>query len=92
MTSQVLEVTGQNITTPHSPETLLYTTYKQRSDEFRKLFKEVPESEKLIAGMTDRGRQRGGETRSKIYSACLLTGPQCLCNHIRYYLNEASLS
>lgn len=50
---EALEVTGQYITTPQSPETLvLYTTYKQRSDEFRKIFKEVPDSEKLIADYT----------------------------------------
>uniref|UniRef100_A0A673KZQ7 GRAM domain-containing protein n=1 Tax=Sinocyclocheilus rhinocerous TaxID=307959 RepID=A0A673KZQ7_9TELE len=40
------------IAAPQSPEALLYTIYKQRSDEFRKLFKEVPESEKLIADYT----------------------------------------
>lgn len=83
-------MTGQCITAPQSPEMLLYTTYKQRTDEFRKLFKDVPE--KLIAGMGDRLRQGGGKTCFKIYLACLLTGPQCLCNHIRYYLNEVSLS
>ncbi len=54
-TSQGLEV---SIAAPQSPEALLYTSYKQKSDEFRRLFKEVPESEKLIAGETDRGRQR----------------------------------
>ncbi|XP_056595023.1 protein Aster-C [Triplophysa dalaica] len=47
---EVLVVTGQCITTPQSPEMLLYTTYKQRTDEFRKLFKDVPE--KLIADYT----------------------------------------
>uniref|UniRef100_A0A673FW90 GRAM domain-containing protein n=1 Tax=Sinocyclocheilus rhinocerous TaxID=307959 RepID=A0A673FW90_9TELE len=51
-TSQVLEVSGQCIAAPQSPEALLYTSYKQRSDEFRRLFKEVPESEKLIADYT----------------------------------------
>lgn len=54
-TSQGLEV---SIAAPQSPEALLYTSYKQKSDEFRRLFKEVPESEKLIAGETDRGRPR----------------------------------
>ncbi|KAK7123762.1 hypothetical protein R3I93_022010 [Phoxinus phoxinus] len=47
-----LEVSGQGITAPQSPEALIYSSYKQRSDEFRKLFKEVPESEKLIADYT----------------------------------------
>ncbi|KTG02622.1 hypothetical protein cypCar_00003426 [Cyprinus carpio] len=47
-----LEVSGQCIAAPQSPEALLYTIYKQRSDEFRKLFKEVPETEKLIADYT----------------------------------------
>ncbi|ROK23357.1 GRAM domain-containing protein 1C [Anabarilius grahami] len=47
-----LEVSGQCITAPQSPEALLYTCYKQRSDEFRKLFREMPESEKLIADYT----------------------------------------
>ncbi|XP_067291305.1 protein Aster-C [Pseudorasbora parva] len=47
------EVTGQVIAAPpQSTETLLYSSYKQRSDEFRKLFREVPESEKLIADYT----------------------------------------
>ncbi|KTF88935.1 hypothetical protein cypCar_00022483 [Cyprinus carpio] len=46
---EVLEVNGQYIAAPQLPEALLYTSYKQRSDEFRRLFKEVPESEKLIA-------------------------------------------
>uniref|UniRef100_A0A672NDK5 GRAM domain containing 1C n=1 Tax=Sinocyclocheilus grahami TaxID=75366 RepID=A0A672NDK5_SINGR len=49
---EVLEVSGQCIAAPQSPEALLYTSYKQRSDEFRRLFKEVPESEKLIADYT----------------------------------------
>uniref|UniRef100_A0A672RS54 GRAM domain-containing protein n=1 Tax=Sinocyclocheilus grahami TaxID=75366 RepID=A0A672RS54_SINGR len=52
LTSQGLEVSGQCIAAPQSPEALLYTIYKQRSDEFRKLFKEVSESEKLIADYT----------------------------------------
>ncbi|XP_048029897.1 protein Aster-C isoform X2 [Megalobrama amblycephala] len=47
-----LEVSGQCVTAPQSPEALLYTCYKQRSDEFRKLFREMPESEKLIADYT----------------------------------------
>ncbi|XP_077100745.1 protein Aster-C isoform X2 [Siphateles boraxobius] len=47
-----LEVIGQGIAAPQSPEALLYSSYKQRSDEFRKLFREVPESEKLIADYT----------------------------------------
>ncbi|XP_052399118.1 protein Aster-C [Carassius gibelio] len=47
-----LKVSGQVIAAPQSPEALVYTIYKQRSDEFRKLFKEVPESEKLIADYT----------------------------------------
>ncbi|KAK9953337.1 hypothetical protein ABG768_017339 [Culter alburnus] len=41
-----------SVTAPQSPEALLYTCYKQRSDEFRKLFREMPESEKLIADYT----------------------------------------
>ncbi|XP_026056264.1 GRAM domain-containing protein 1C-like isoform X1 [Carassius auratus] len=49
---EVQEVSGQCIAAPQLPETLLYTCYKQRSDEFRRLFKEVPESEKLIADYT----------------------------------------
>lgn len=51
-TSQGLEVSGQCVPASQSPEALLYTSYKQRSDEFRRLFKEVPESEKLIADYT----------------------------------------
>ncbi|KAF4095864.1 protein Aster-C isoform X2 [Onychostoma macrolepis] len=51
-TSQGLEVSGQCAPAPQSPETLLYTSYKQRSEEFRRLFKEVPESEKVIADYT----------------------------------------
>ncbi|XP_067233275.1 protein Aster-C [Chanodichthys erythropterus] len=47
-----LEVSGQCVTAPQSPEALLYTCYKQRSDEFRKLFREMPESEKLISDYT----------------------------------------
>ncbi|XP_051543352.1 protein Aster-C isoform X3 [Myxocyprinus asiaticus] len=47
-----LEVTGQCIATPQSPEALLYTSYKQRSDEFLKFFKELPDNEKLIADYT----------------------------------------
>ncbi|TRY93776.1 hypothetical protein DNTS_001730 [Danionella cerebrum] len=47
-----LEVSGQCVTVAQSPESLLYTSYKQRSDELRKLFKEVPESEKLVADYT----------------------------------------
>lgn len=57
MTTQALEVTGQSTAAPQSTEALYYTSYKQRSDEFRKLFKEVPEPEKLVVGKTDRGRQ-----------------------------------
>ncbi len=69
-TSQGLEVSGQCIAAPQSPESLLYTSYKQKSDEFRKLFKEVPESEKLIAGETDREIQRDKKqiNNVKIYS------------------------
>ncbi|XP_039522921.1 protein Aster-C isoform X2 [Pimephales promelas] len=47
-----LEVSGQGIVAPQSSEALLYSSYKQRCDEFRKLFREVPESEKLIADYT----------------------------------------
>ncbi|XP_056104874.1 protein Aster-C isoform X2 [Rhinichthys klamathensis goyatoka] len=49
---EILEVSGQGIAAPQSPEALLYSSYKQRSDEFRKLFREVPVSEKLIADYT----------------------------------------
>ncbi|XP_051969909.1 protein Aster-C-like isoform X2 [Xyrauchen texanus] len=52
LTSQGLEVIGQYIATPQSPEALLYTSYKQKSDEFRKLFRELPDNEKLIADYT----------------------------------------
>lgn len=87
-TSQGLEV---SVTAPQSPEALLYTCYKQRSDEFRKLFREMPESEKLIAGKTDRGRyQVNKKCKNIINSKCLLVEPQYLYNHIRCCLNDPS--
>lgn len=46
------EVAGPSIATSQPAESLLYTNYNQRSDEFRKLFREVPQSEKLIADYT----------------------------------------
>lgn len=37
---------AQCLAAPQTP----VTSYKQRFDEFRKLFKELPESERLVAG------------------------------------------
>ncbi|XP_051738459.1 protein Aster-C isoform X2 [Ctenopharyngodon idella] len=70
---EVLEVSGQCITAPQSPEALLYSCYKQRSDEFRKLFREMPESEKLIADYTC-ALQKDILLQGRIY----ITG-NCLC-------------
>nr|XP_021329434.1 GRAM domain-containing protein 1C isoform X1 [Danio rerio]XP_021329435.1 GRAM domain-containing protein 1C isoform X1 [Danio rerio] len=49
---EALEVTVQFTAAPQSTDSLYYTSYKQRSDEFRKLFKEVPEPEKLVVDYT----------------------------------------
>ncbi|XP_030622995.1 protein Aster-C [Chanos chanos] len=46
--NQGLDITGQGSVTPQSPP----TTYKQRCDEFKKLFRDLPESEKLITDYT----------------------------------------
>lgn len=48
--NQSSDTQGQCLAAPQTP----LPTYKQRLDEFKKLFKEVPESERLIAGELQR--------------------------------------
>lgn len=51
---------------------VLSPTYKQRNEDFRKLFKQLPDTERLIVGESKPQQQNKHEKYSKVLISCSL--------------------